>query len=69
MWVSPIPQPLLERYDLVQKACSDNHKLYKDVLIYQSGYKLSPLDKMFITEVCSSRRACWPVPEAQLPDR
>ena len=69
MWVSPIPQPLLERYDLVQKACSDNHKLYKDVLIYQSGYKLSPLDKMFITEVCSSRRACWPAPEAQLPDR
>ena len=28
MWVSPIPKSLLERYDLVQKECSENRKIY-----------------------------------------
>lgn len=48
MWVSPVPQELLNRYDLVQKKCVDNKKIYKDILIYKKGYKLSELDKKFI---------------------
>ncbi len=56
MWVSPAPQKVLERYGLVQKRCVDNKKVYKDVLIYRDGYKLSRLDKQFITELCDSRR-------------
>ena len=56
MWVSPIPQSLLERYDLVQKECSENRKIYKDLLIYKNGYKLSKLDRQFITELCESKR-------------
>ena len=56
MWVSPIPQTLLERYDLVQKECSENRKIYKDLLIYKNGYKLSKLDRQFITELCESKR-------------
>ena len=56
MWVSPIPKSLLERYDLVQKECSENRKIYKDVLIYKNGYKLSKLDRQFITELCESKR-------------
>ena len=56
MWVSPAPQKLLDRYNLVQKKCEDNKKVYKDVLIYQKDYKLSRLDKLFITELCNSKR-------------
>ena len=56
MWVSPAPKSLLERYNLVLKKSADNKKVYKDVLIYKNGYKLSKLDQQFITELCKSKR-------------
>ena len=56
MWVSPMPQETLDRFGLVQKICADNTKIYKDVLIYKSTYKLSDLDRAFITELCDSKR-------------
>ncbi len=56
MWVSPAPKKLLERYNLVLRKCKDNKKIYKDVLIYKDGYKLTKLDQQFITELCESRR-------------
>ena len=56
MWVSPAPKKLLERYNLVQRKCNENKKVYKDVLIYKNGYKLSKLDKEFITQLCESKR-------------
>lgn len=56
MWVSPAPKSLLERYNLVQKKCVDNKKVYKDLLIYKNGYKLTALDRRFITELCESKR-------------
>lgn len=56
MWVSPASQKILDRYGLVQKRCVDNSRIYKDVLIYREGYKLSRLDKQFITELCEARR-------------
>ena len=56
MWVSPASHRILDRYGLVQKRCVDNKKVYKDVLIYREGYKLSPLDKQFITELCEAKR-------------
>ena len=56
MWVSPTSEKLLARYDLVQKRCNENKRIYKDVLIYRNGYKLSALDKRFITSVCDSKR-------------
>ena len=56
MWVSPAPDSLLKRYNLVQKKCVDNKKVYKYVLIYREGYKLSKLDRQFITELCESKR-------------
>lgn len=56
MWVSPAPKDLLERYNLVLRKCVDNKKIYKDVLIYKNGYKLSKLDRQFITELCESKR-------------
>jgi len=56
MWVSPLPTKIIERYDLAQKKCIDNKKIYKDVLVYKKGYKLTELDQNFITELCNSRR-------------
>jgi len=56
MWVSPIPQETLDKYDLVEIPCISNERTYRDVLIYQSGYKFSELDKLFITEVCKAKR-------------
>ncbi len=56
MWVSPAPPSVLERYNLVQRKCVDNKKIYKDVLIYRKGYKLTPQDKNFITALCESKR-------------
>lgn len=56
MWVSPAPEKILNRFSLVQKKCVDNKKIYKDVLIYKNGYKLSSLDRQFITELCNSKR-------------
>ncbi len=56
MWVSPAPDKLLKRYDLVQKECEENKKIYKDVLIYRKDYKLSELDKLFISELYKSKK-------------
>ena len=56
MWVSPAPQKVLDRYGLVQRKCADNKKVYKDILIYRDGYKLTKLDKQFITELCEAKR-------------
>ncbi len=56
MWVSPAPDKLLKRYDLVQKECDENKKIYKDVLIYRKDYKLSELDRLFISELSKSKK-------------
>ena len=56
MWVSPVPQTLLDRYGLVQKKCKNNKKVYRDMLIYRSGYKLSELDRKFIEELTKSKK-------------
>ncbi len=56
MWVSPASQQILDRYNLVQRVCEGNKKIYKDVLIYHKGYKLTKLDKDFITALCEARR-------------
>ena len=56
MWVSPLPDILLERYGLVQRECADNRRIYRDVLIHRKDYRLSKLDKQFITALTASRR-------------
>ncbi len=56
MWVSPLPAKLLRRYSLVQRECTDNQRRYKDVLIHRDNYRLSALDRSFITEVCQTKR-------------
>lgn len=56
MWGSALPDTLLNEYDLVQRECADYKKSYKDVLIYRKDYRLTDLDKKFITELCNSKR-------------
>lgn len=56
MWVSPLPQKLLDRYGLVTKHCNGDLKRYKDVLIFPKGYRFSDLDNRFITELTKAKR-------------
>lgn len=56
MWTSPIPEELYSKYGLVQRRCSANTKVYKDVMIYRKGYKLTELDNQFISDVCEAKR-------------
>ena len=58
MWVSPLPEHLLERMRLVQRNCADNRRVYRDVLIRRKDYQLTEPDKRFITELTRSRRVC-----------
>lgn len=55
MWVSPIPQETLDRYNLVQLK-TNNKKVYRDVLVHHDDYVLSSLDRMFMTELCAAKR-------------
>lgn len=56
MWVSPVPDIIRERYGLVQKKCDENQRVYKDVLIYRKDYRMTELDKQFITELVKSKK-------------
>lgn len=56
MWVSPMPDKTPARYGLVQRSCADNQKLYKDVLVYKNDYRLSQMDRDFITALCMAKR-------------
>lgn len=57
MWVSPVPKNLLDRYNLKEITCDENKKIYKDVIIHRNDYRLSELDKNFISEVCNIKRS------------
>lgn len=58
MWVSPLPEKLLQRLHLVQRECADHQRVYRDVLVHRQDYHLTALDKSFITELTRSKRAC-----------
>ena len=58
MWVSPLPERMLQRMHLVQRKCADNQRVYRDVLIRRRDYSLTELDKRFITELTRSKRTC-----------
>lgn len=55
MWVSPIPDHILNKYGLIQRKCNMNNNRYKDVLIYSEHYKLTPLDRRFIEKLYESK--------------
>lgn len=51
MWVSPIPQDLLQRNGLIQRKCVMPVRKRKDLLIYPKGYRFSALDQAFVEEL------------------
>ncbi len=58
MWVSPIPEQLLQRYQLVQLSCSEMAgRPFRDVLISPQGYRFSNVEKGFIQRVKDVRDA------------
>ena len=54
MWVSPMPQDLLERNHLVQRRCSAPHMIQKDVLVYAKGHTPG-LEQQFIKKLREAR--------------
>ena len=58
MWVSPLPDRMLHLLHLVQRECADHPRVYRDMLIRRKDYRLTELDKRFITELTHSKRAC-----------
>ncbi len=55
MWVSPIPDHMLDKYDLVQRRCVAANRRCKDVLVYPKGYVLSELDRRFIDKIYEAK--------------
>lgn len=51
MWVSPLPEEILERYNLFQKPCEDYRRQMKDIYIYPKGYQMTQYEEMFLQEV------------------
>ncbi len=55
MWVSPVPEKWLTRFDLVQRKCREAGQKYKDVLIYPRNYNFSQLDRRFMDRLYESK--------------
>lgn len=54
MWVSPMPQDLLERGNLVQRRCAAPHMTQKDVLVYAKGHTPG-LEQQFVEKLKEAR--------------
>ncbi len=59
MWMCPLPEETMIRYGLVARPCVDNTRAYKDMLIYRKDYRLTALDKSFITYLCEEKRSLF----------
>jgi len=55
MWVSPIPQSLLEKNQLVQRVCKADNNLYKDVMIFREDYRPNEYDILFQKKLYESK--------------
>lgn len=51
MWVSPMPEEILERLHLVERQCKNQAGTFRDVLVYPKGYSFTSLDKEFFKEL------------------
>ena len=56
MWVSPVPRETLGKYGLETRECEDDQRLFKDVMIHETDYRLAEPDKLFISELCRVKR-------------
>jgi DNA-binding transcriptional LysR family regulator len=51
IWVSPVPDNILDFFSLVQRKCPYPENSFRDMLVFRKGYKLSELDKIFINNL------------------
>lgn len=51
MWVTAIPEPMLESMGLVQRPCELEGNWVEDILIYPEYYHLTELDRAFIANL------------------
>ena len=49
-------EQFLEKYGLVQKKCTDDTALFKDVLIHRKDHCLSEFDRLFIERLVGVKR-------------
>ena len=56
MWVSPVSRETLGKYGLETRECEDDRRLFKDVMIHETDYRLAEPDKLFISELCRVKR-------------
>ena len=47
---------MLDRYGLMTVSCTDNNRIYKDLLIRREDYKLTKLDQLFIEQLITAKR-------------
>lgn len=55
MWVSPIPQKLLDKNQLVQRVCKAENNHYKDVMIFRDDYHINEYDRLFQKKLYESK--------------
>lgn len=56
MYVSPIPVDLQKRHNLTIRKVVDRDRKYRDVIIYHKDYKLTNVDKQFMTILINAKR-------------
>jgi len=54
MWVSPLPEALLERYGLIQRRC-EQAQVFNDVLIYSQRHQLHQAELDFVQKLYEVR--------------
>ena len=52
----PVPRETLGKYGLETRECEDDRRLFKDVMIHETDYRLAEPDKLFISELCRVKR-------------
>lgn len=55
MWVSPIPDKMLNKHELIMKKCNDNNQVFVDLIIYRANKEFYPAEKMFIKNILNTK--------------
>lgn len=56
LWTSPLPPRMQTAFGLTQRLCAEGGRLYKDVLIYRCGHKLSEWEQAFVDQLVQAKR-------------
>ncbi|MDE5947166.1 MAG: LysR family transcriptional regulator [Oscillospiraceae bacterium] len=55
MWASPVPEYILEHYNLIHRKCSHLSSKCRDMIIFPEGYKFTDIDRKFADKIYSSK--------------